>query len=411
MRHLNFLFVTLLFFLLLFPNSLMPGGYYASLALLLLWAAACAATKEVYFERHFKWLLLFVLLLACWSILSLAFNLSHINLIGVAEALQPTLRMVRALVSTTIIIIIWKIAGRRQAVATSFLLVLATHAILIIFEFFNPAFSEQKTRILFGDSSLFRENRATGLTSSYDVAGIYCCFGLLLTARLPAEKTTSWLFKVAVLLIFWTAGVATGRTFMMVGTTLIIILAWRMLEGVRVGLFTKITVVGLVLSVIGFASAKYIFPLISVLLGQLIGFDREHATVLLGEDSYYAGSLVTWYEQAPSLTFSTAAFFGNSKPTYLVDSGIFSTINTYGLVGFLISVFILVQLARVIWLSKRLTHGRTWAFSLLFVFCLYHAKLTMLFSAGVHEALLFVVLFLSTAVSSSKRGLEHFKSS
>ena len=232
--------------------------------------------------------------------------------------------------------------------------------------------------------------RGFGLTGAYDTAGAFLCIAILC---IYAYKNWSPFIRYTLIILIWTIGFSTGRTFMIAGSIIVIsLMLYSLFSSRGTGrekyvLFQSIILLSFI--------AGYLYTIFSDIL--LITLEQTFNLNNLGgsyqrDSGYYAGSANTLADtSAFNLSSNMEYLLGTGKTLFQSDIGFLKTFYTYGfIIGPLMSLYIFLLIYLV---YKKFLKMNLKIVGLIFfmVYVIYNIKMQAFFSSGYSEILLLLL--------------------
>jgi len=251
-------------------------------------------------------------------------------------------------------------------------------------------------------SELPYELRAFGLAGSFDSAAAYLCIGMVLYSYFfSLEKKTRY---IAAIMFLWVAGLFTGRTFMLVGSLVLVglTMAYLMQGRMNAG---KLLVGGIMAGMLMVAFMQF-GPFIYASFGVIedTGTDSgDEIRSALRTAGYYYGTVETLQSEMALPESPWRLLFGGLPTPDWSDIGYVKIIFTHGVTGLLLLLLLYLLLAHRILTNARnqnLGNKRSlWlvvsVFAIIFAF---NYKLLVFGSRGFSE-----MLFLLAAATMKRR--------
>lgn len=336
----------------------------------------------------------FLLLVVLFSVLIYTL---FINLVLLGDELDvfASGRVIRLMLSIFLISIV--ISRIRPGIITILSIItwsIFIHTLVIALQLLSHEFLWFSAKMVgLSQTNLLVDTRAFGLASSFDVAGLYICIGMLVQMYLYFNYRQKF-YRIIIFFFFVVLGVFTGRTFMIVGGAISVIFfilitlygKRRQHKLVLVFLFSG-------LSVLFFT---YFYPLLkaSILFVLDLPFGHLVNITKVGVKGYYVGSIAVWLDFFILPDNVTHLFFGGSglRDAYS-DAGIIKIIYSIGLVGLLMTLsfyFVIIYTMR-----HSCHHSIFWRFfiPLLLLYFIIDLKTITIYSRGNTE-LLVIIFFV-----------------
>ncbi len=313
------------------------------------------------------------------------------------------LRMFRffiAMVSIWLISHIWNITFNDSLFVL--IIVLLIHAFALALQIFS-----YELKLLFAALVGLKKEifviRGFGLTSAYDTAGALLCFVMLF---IHASKNASPFSRYSLIVFVWAVGFSTGRTFMIVGSAIFLVLSLQGLFSSRVSRRERFVVLQFAILVIFIAG--FLMNIFSDLVLETIGrsFDGYDYQAQGNQtySGYYAGSgNVLADASAFNITDEIGYLIGTGKTLHNSDLGFLKTFYTYGfIVGSMLSIYFITLLYFVYRKFSRMNLQLV-GFLVVMIFFVYNVKMQSFYSSGYSEIMLLLLFSKETSLTKSNQ--------
>ncbi len=302
------------------------------------------------------------------------------------------LRLLRATISFLLLgILFHRGVLEWSLVRKAILIVIGCHAILVLIQTASMDVKVFSSMIFSFDKELFRF-RSFGISSSYDAAGAYIALGMLMLAA--RRRALIGYTRITFLIVLWLAGLFTGRTFMVIGTgiLLLIMVPWCFRKGQRWGdravsfcfLLSIVLVAFYVVENFGFIlidSVRFFFN-----PSYEVGYD-------MAATGYYIGSGNALLSlEAFAFSTNLEFLFGTGKSLGEVDIGYVKTLYSLGVIGLIETLIVNVVLLYVIFVKSQSISPFFVRVAIASLFFIYNIKLQVFMSSGFQE-IVFLLFF------------------
>lgn len=317
--------------------------------------------------------------------------------------LFQVLRMFRffiAMVSIWLISHIWNITFNDSLFVL--IIVLLIHVFALALQIFSYELKLLFAALVGLKSEIFML-RGFGLTSAYDTAGAFLCFVMLF---IYASKNVSPFSRYSLIIFVWAVGFSTGRTFMLVGSTIFLVLLLQGLFSSRASRREKFVVLQFMILVIFIAS--FLMNIFGDLALQTIDrlfddYDYE-AQGNQTYSGYYAGSgNVLADTNAFNVVDEIGYLIGTGKTLHNSDLGFLKTFYTYGFIfGSMLNIYFITLLYFVYRKFSRMNLQLV-GFLVAMIFFVYNVKMQSFYSSGYSEIMLFLLFSKETSLTKSNQ--------
>tara|TARA_B110000444_G_C18784115_1_gene568995 strand:+ start:78 stop:1013 length:936 start_codon:yes stop_codon:yes gene_type:complete len=250
--------------------------------------------------------------------------------------------------------------------------------------------------IILGKGNILISGRGFGLSSSFDMAGIINIIGMIICHYMYHYKSKTNLFYFIFILIFYISGFFTGRTFMMIGSLLMIyITIFFVFNGKN--FFHKLYAISLIVLIFLIGVFPLIIRIILPTIDYLITGDIP-GTGDAGIDNtgYYYGSLRSIIDKLklPSDLFSII-FGGEYLRDAHGDSGILKLLFSTGLIGLSLHYLFYFQLFKQFKKASSVDIYRNIIIPFFILLLIFDIKYIVMLSRGLFEFLILLLITLS----------------
>ena len=256
--------------------------------------------------------------------------------------------------------------------------------------------------IFLGKDNILISGRGFGLSSSFDMAGIINIIGMIICHYMYHNKSKTNFFYLIFIFIFYISGFFTGRTFMVIGSLLMVyIIIFLLLYGKN--FFQKLFVFIITLLICLFLVFGLITTIILPTIDYLITGDIPH-TGGAGIDNtgYYYGSLKSIIDkfQMPTDLFSIL-LGGEYLRDAHGDSGILKLLFSTGLIGLLLHYLFYFELFKKFKKVSSVDIYRNVVIPFFIILLIFDIKYIVLLSRGLFEFL--ILLLITSSLNNENR--------
>jgi len=337
--------------------------------------------KKISFDKRFIVLIFLIAVIAVYTLCMLVLNEVY--------EFYSFFRLLRALLSTILIMVYLHFSNIGENVAIRILIFcIALHALMLLLQVFIPSVKEVTALIVGYDKELI-EMRSFGLVSAYDTAGAYLLIGMILSAYLVFIYKKHFYFMFV--MFFWVAGMVTGRSFMVFGTLLFMLLTYLYIIRVRRHVISKATL-ALFLVVFSVIFIEYVFPLLEASFRFVLDENYSPMPKLSGS-GYYIGTLSVLADHVLFPGDESVLVFGGAEIPASTDIGYIKLIHSVGVFG--LFFYFIVYYKAYSYVRKYNKSGAIYLFlPLLIITFMYNYKMLTFASRGYHELIVLLMLLL-----------------
>jgi len=347
------------------------------------------AILALYYQRSLGHI--FMTEIYTFSLLVLMLVLTHTILTSIlfhTFDYYAVMRLMRALATSFLLAILIPLLKVRKTQGLAIIVFcIFIHAICIITQMANPELKELMA-ILVGHDKQTVFLRAFGLVSAYDTAGALLLIGMVISSYFVFKLRRT--YYIYIIVVFYIAGLATGRVFMVVGTLYFVLVLFKFLFKKNRKYLAKLIIL-LIGGVFVFYFMKYIQPILSVSL-YLVDKEAVSNDIQISRGGYYIGTLSILQSYLMLPQEGMQLLFGSGE-LIKVDIGYIKILHSVGLIGMLLMTFYYILFA-ILSYTKNREDTKLLFMPILFIFFLYNFKMLTFFTRSYHETIIVILILL-----------------
>ena len=370
----------------------------------LVFISFCFSSHKLYFpKKRYSQLIFYLFFLFAYCIL--------IQLLFVKFDFYLLFRVLRVILYLIILpTIIFKLKPSIELILQLLLISILIHSIIVFLQVLYPdsmliLFAEYSNislkNILLGkDEDILIRGRGFGLASSFDMAGIVNILGMLSSSYLYKINVKNKYYYLLCILIFYIAGIFTGRTFIVLGS---FILFWILF---KIFFYGNMAINKFYITIVVLLSAPFVIQYINLLIIPTVKFfltgqvDETISITSAGIQGmgYYLGTfeVIIRQLQLPQ-DWTTFLLGGQDLRDSAADAGIVKITYAIGIFGFLLHFFLYIK---IYYIFKRFSNHIFHTYFIIPLFIslfIFDLKYIVYLSRGLTEIILILLIIVITS--------------